>query len=130
MHSRSNGVAGLLVKRAAVLSLGAVAIGHASLWFAHLSDACECRKHYFTPIAPLFLRGLAMPARISHKAGMDTYANKVIDTLGGTTAVANMMHAPKSTVHSWRTIGIPASRLSHLRLLAKLQRVALPDEAA
>lgn len=45
-------------------------------------------------------------------------ANAVIEALGGTTAVAKMICAPVSTVHSWRKIGIPASRLAHLKLAA------------
>ncbi|MGL5735794.1 MAG: carph-isopro domain-containing protein [Beijerinckiaceae bacterium] len=59
---------------------------------------------------------------------MSTYANTVIDALGGTTAVARMADLPTSTVHSWRTIGIPRSRLSHLRLLAKMEKIELPME--
>lgn len=57
-----------------------------------------------------------------------TYADQVIDALGGTTAVATAIEAPTSTVHSWRTIGIPRSRLAHLRLLAKEKGLDLPDE--
>lgn len=30
-----------------------------------------------------------------------------------------MLCAPVSTVHSWRQIGIPASRLAHLKLAAE-----------
>lgn len=50
---------------------------------------------------------------------MDTLSDRVIDALGGTTAVARMTHSPVSTVHSWRKIGIPPSRLAHLRLAAR-----------
>lgn len=57
-----------------------------------------------------------------------TYADQVIDALGGTTEVANAIEAPTSTVHSWRKIGIPSSRLAHLRLIAKDRGVALPEE--
>jgi 1-aminocyclopropane-1-carboxylate deaminase/D-cysteine desulfhydrase-like pyridoxal-dependent ACC family enzyme len=57
-----------------------------------------------------------------------TYADLVIDALGGTTAVAGAINAPTSTVHSWRRIGIPASRLAHLKLVAEQQNVRLPDE--
>lgn len=55
-----------------------------------------------------------------------TYADQVIDALGGTTAVAKLIEAPTSTVHSWRTIGIPKSRLAHLRLLASSTGVEIP----
>lgn len=63
-----------------------------------------------------------------------TYADKVIDALGGTSEVARLIEAPTSTVHSWRSIGIPKSRLAHLRLIAAQKTIALPappeDEAA
>lgn len=64
---------------------------------------------------------------------MDTAADQIIDALGGTSAVAAMIEAPTSTVHSWRKIGIPRSRLAHLRLLAEAKGIQLPeveDEAA
>lgn len=59
---------------------------------------------------------------------MSTEASQVIDALGGTTAVANAIEAPTSTVHSWRKIGIPRSRLAHLRLLASVKGVDLPSD--
>lgn len=49
---------------------------------------------------------------------MQTVADHVIDALGGTTAVHRLTAAPLSTVHSWRKIGIPPSRLEHLKLAA------------
>ena len=49
---------------------------------------------------------------------MSTEAITIIDGLGGTSAVARLIEAPISTVHSWRKIGIPQSRLAHLRLAA------------
>jgi hypothetical protein len=61
---------------------------------------------------------------------MQTFANQVIDALGGTTAVATAIDSPVSTVHSWRKIGIPASRLAHLRLIAEQKGVSLPPERA
>lgn len=59
---------------------------------------------------------------------MATIADKVLHHLGGTSAVAKMLQAPVSTVHSWRRIGIPASRMAHLRLAADAAGKALPDE--
>lgn len=59
---------------------------------------------------------------------MDTVANIVIDFLGGTSAVAKMIESPTSTVHSWRSKGIPASRLAHLRLVAKDIGKPLPED--
>lgn len=58
---------------------------------------------------------------------MDRIANAVIDHLGGTTATANMIEAPTSTVHSWRSIGIPASRMAHIRLAARASGNELPE---
>jgi len=57
---------------------------------------------------------------------METAADQIIDALGGTSAVATMTEAPTSTVHSWRKIGIPRSRLAHLRLLAEARGIQLP----
>jgi hypothetical protein len=48
---------------------------------------------------------------------MDNATDTLIDALGGTTAVANGIHSPVSTVHSWRKNGIPLSRLAHMRLV-------------
>jgi hypothetical protein len=59
-----------------------------------------------------------------------TYADQVIDALGGTTKVADEIEAPTSTVHSWRTIGIPKSRLAHLKLVAAQKGIALPEPPA
>lgn len=61
---------------------------------------------------------------------IDPYATAVIDTLGGTSAVAKLIDAPTSTVHSWRKIGIPSSRLAHLRMVAEVEGKRLPDKAA
>lgn len=61
---------------------------------------------------------------------METFAEQVIDALGGTSAVAKLLEAPVSTVHSWRTNGIPASRLAHMRLVADGQGVELPAAPA
>lgn len=57
---------------------------------------------------------------------MSTEADRIIDGLGGTSAVAKLIQAPTSTVHSWRAIGIPASRLAHLRLAAKAEGLEWP----
>lgn len=59
---------------------------------------------------------------------MSTDAEKVLYHLGGTSAVAKLIEAPVSTVHSWRSIGIPASRLAHLRLVAQGLDKPLPDD--
>jgi hypothetical protein len=59
---------------------------------------------------------------------MNTPANLVIDHLGGTSAVARLIEAPTSTVHSWRRIGIPPSRMAHLRLAAIAAGRDLPED--
>ena len=61
---------------------------------------------------------------------MNTEAIAVLDHLGGTSAVAKLIQAPVSTVHSWRTIGIPTSRMAHLRLVAREIGKPLPDDNA
>lgn len=53
---------------------------------------------------------------------METPASKLIDAFGGTSATARLAGLPISTVHSWRKNGIPHSRLSHLRLVAKVEK--------
>jgi len=58
-------------------------------------------------------------------SGMDKEAARIIDALGGTTAVARKACSPISTVHSWRKNGIPPSRLAHLKLLAQQEGVDL-----
>lgn len=50
---------------------------------------------------------------------MDSFANALIDALGGTTAVANRARTGVSTVHHWRRNGLSASRLDHLRRIAQ-----------
>jgi hypothetical protein len=58
---------------------------------------------------------------------MNTTACRIIDALGGTSAVARKAHAPISTVHSWRKNGIPASRLAHLELISKAEGTDISD---
>ena len=62
-------------------------------------------------------------------AGMDTPASKLIDAFGGTSATARIAGLPVSTVHSWRRNGIPQSRLSHLGLVARSEKLAIDFEA-
>lgn len=57
-----------------------------------------------------------------------TEADHIIDGLGGTSAVARLLNAPISTVHSWRQNGIPASRLAHLRLAAQAEGLRWPED--
>jgi len=50
---------------------------------------------------------------------MDRFASALIDALGGTARVAELMHAPLSTVHNMRTRRLTDSRLNHLRRIAQ-----------
>jgi hypothetical protein len=50
---------------------------------------------------------------------MSTFAENLIRTLGGTTAVSRMTEAPTSTVHSWKKMGVPQARLAHIKLAAQ-----------
>jgi hypothetical protein len=61
---------------------------------------------------------------------MSTEADMIIDGLGGTSAVAKMMSAPVSTVHSWRKNGIPSSRIAHLKLIVQAEGLAWPLDSA
>jgi hypothetical protein len=58
---------------------------------------------------------------------LNMIAIQVIEAFGGTSAVAKAIDAPTSTVHSWRTIGIPRSRMAHLKLLADAKGIELPE---
>ena len=60
---------------------------------------------------------------------MDTPASKLIDAFGGTSATARIAGLPISTVHSWRRNGIPQSRLSHLGLVARSEKLAIDFDA-
>jgi hypothetical protein len=59
---------------------------------------------------------------------MENIANAIIDHLGGTTKVARMIETPITTVHKWRSIGIPQGRLAHLRLAAQANGKPLPAD--
>ncbi len=61
---------------------------------------------------------------------MSTEADIIIDGLGGTSAVAKMMSAPVSTVHSWRKNGIPPSRVAHLKLVVQAKGLRWPLDTA
>lgn len=48
---------------------------------------------------------------------IDAEANRVIDALGGTAAVAGLCEVNMQAVSQWRRNGIPDARLQYLRLL-------------
>lgn len=50
---------------------------------------------------------------------MQRLTDDAMEKLGGTTAVATLLEAPVSTVHSWKRKGISAARLAHLKLAAQ-----------
>jgi len=60
---------------------------------------------------------------------MNSHAKAIINALGGTKAVAKATEAPTSTVQSWKKDGIPPSRLAHLKLLAEVKGITLPEPA-
>jgi DNA-binding transcriptional regulator YdaS (Cro superfamily) len=47
-------------------------------------------------------------------------ASELIDTLGGTTAVAKLLNVKPPSVHAWRTGGIPDDKL--IRLAPAIER--------
>lgn len=46
----------------------------------------------------------------------DPYACRLIDELGGTSAVANLFEIDPGAVSQWRRNGIPKPRMQYLRL--------------
>lgn len=56
-------------------------------------------------------------------------ASTLIDAFGGTSKTARLAGLPISTVHSWRVNGIPQSRLAHLRLVAKVEKLGIDFDA-
>ena len=54
----------------------------------------------------------------------------VVAAFGGMTKLAQALEAPPSTVFSWRKSGIPASRMAHIRLVAKERGIDLPERQA
>jgi len=61
---------------------------------------------------------------------METQYETVVAAFGGMTKLAQYLEAPPSTVFSWRKSGIPASRMAHIRLVAKERGIKLPRGAA
>lgn len=51
---------------------------------------------------------------------MQRLTDDAMKELGGTTAVADLLEAPVSTVHSWKRKGISAAWLAHLKLAAQV----------
>ena len=49
--------------------------------------------------------------------GMNEYANKVIDALGGTVEVSKMCNVTTGAVSQWRDNGIPDARLMYLKVI-------------
>lgn len=59
---------------------------------------------------------------------MQTYADRVIDAFGGTSATAKLTGIPVTTVHAWRKNGIPRSRMAHLELVASMNKIEIPGD--
>lgn len=60
----------------------------------------------------------------------DADANRAIDALGGTAAVAELCNVNMQAVSQWRRNGIPGARLQYLRLLRPDVFPPAPEEAA
>jgi hypothetical protein len=60
---------------------------------------------------------------------MDTYSDRVIDAMGGTTTVSRLTKAAPSTVSSWRKNGLSDSRLDHLMLIAEREGMKINWES-
>lgn len=56
---------------------------------------------------------------------MQRLTDDAMKALGGTTAVATLIKAPVSTVHSWKRTGISDARLDHLKLAAAAAEIAV-----
>lgn len=56
---------------------------------------------------------------------MQRLTDAAMKALGGTTAVATLIKAPVSTVHSWKRTGISDARLDHLKLAAAAARIEI-----
>lgn len=54
---------------------------------------------------------------------MNTFADALIDAMGGTTKVAGFTKAPVTTVHAWRSRKLTAARLDHLRRVIATERL-------
>jgi hypothetical protein len=59
---------------------------------------------------------------------MSSFANALIDHMGGTREVSRMTDAPESSVSGWRS-GLTGSRLNHLVRTARMERPALDLQA-
>ena len=61
---------------------------------------------------------------------MQRLTDEAMEALGGTTAVATLVEAPVSTVHSWKRKGISSSRLAHLKMAAQAAGKKIDWDAA
>lgn len=53
------------------------------------------------------------------KQALRDEANRIIDAMGGSSAVANIFNLTVGAVSQWRTDGIPETRMFSIRLLRK-----------
>lgn len=61
---------------------------------------------------------------------MNTYANTVIDKLGGTAEVARLCNVSMPSVSGWRQNGIPDYRLMYLKVIRRKAFAELAKEQA
>jgi hypothetical protein len=89
-------------------------------------------KHRLAIVANAIIESFGLRIACDYRIylAMATIADNIIDALGGTSAVARMIDAPISTVHSWRKSGIPPSRLAHIKLAVQAEGKELPEGAS
>jgi hypothetical protein len=56
---------------------------------------------------------------------MDVFATNVISSLGGAARVSELSKSPRTTVESWKSIGLSAARLDHLQRIAQQEGIAI-----
>jgi hypothetical protein len=59
----------------------------------------------------------SIPSKKPAKAAERRLANKVINGMGGTKAVADLLDIKPPSVSEWRVYGLPRARKPHLQLL-------------
>lgn len=78
-----------------------------------------CCEQFPAPSNAKVVFSLALEIRLSYDVGMDTVPD-IIETLGGSKAIADETGIPLTTVHSWkRARFVPSWRIPTLVLLAQ-----------
>jgi hypothetical protein len=56
---------------------------------------------------------------------MDVLATNIISSLGGAAKVSEFSKSPRSTVESWKEIGLTPARLDHLQRIAQQEGIRI-----